>query len=469
MEPFGPFTAGETFRRIEHMFETCLDELEEVLGRLATDMHRLDGSGMPADGRSMARVLGALDRFRAIAAEAQVRFDVVEGWRDDGAVSLRGWLTGTAGLDRTAAATSARRTERLEVWPAVADAWVAGRLSGAMVDAIVAAVPARFVRRFADDAAVVVEVVAPLDAAGVATAMRQWVRCAESEDGPEDLRDRPSGVFVSSFADGRVAISGELSPVEGSIVDAALRVFDVPDTFDDVGELVGERRSIAQRNADALVAMSRFALDHRDGGGERGRFVPHVSLVVDIAEARASALRGAGVRTVDEVHARAVEKGWTAVETAWFVDAVTHHGDAVTSEGQLLDAAAISALGCDSVMQRVLLSGSRVLDLGREERTAPHWQRRAVVARDRHCRAPGCRTTARFCEVHHVDHWAEGGRTSVDRMVLLCGSHHREFHKEGYRMELDDDATFTVHSPRGWRRSTVPERREEVVFPLRRA
>lgn len=50
-------------------------------------------------------------------------------------------------------------------------------------------------------------------------------------------------------------------------------------------------------------------------------------------------------------------------------------------------------------------------------------------------------------------------------MVLLCGAHHREFHKPGYRMELDERSVFTVHSPTGWTRSTEPERIDETVFP----
>jgi hypothetical protein len=50
-------------------------------------------------------------------------------------------------------------------------------------------------------------------------------------------------------------------------------------------------------------------------------------------------------------------------------------------------------------------------------------------------------------------------------MVLLCGTHHREFHKPGYRMELSDQAEFIVHSPKGWCRSSVPERVETQIFP----
>lgn len=440
------------------MFEVCADELEEVVERIAA-------GGVPVEGSALVRLRRVVDRLEALTCEAQVRFDQCEAWRDEGAGSLRGWLAEECGLGRRRATESARRSERLESWPAVCEAWIAGRLRGAQVDAAVAIVPSRFVARFADDAAMVVDVIAPLDVAGTEAALRQWVRCAEADDGAAQLVERPSGVFVSTYHDGRLALSGDLSPVEGAIVDAALRVFDVPDPVDEHAELVGERRSMARRNADALVAMAKFALDHRDGAGEVGRFVPHVSLVIDVTELRAAALRGAGVHTVADVHRRSIERGWSEAERAWFTEALARHADGVTAEGQLLDAAAISALSCDSVVQRVMMSGSRVLDLGREVRTARHWQRRAVIARDRHCRAPGCRAKPRFCDVHHVDHWIEGGRTDVDRMVLLCGTHHREFHKDGYRMEFDADGVFTVHSPRGWSRSTVPTR-ESTYFPL---
>lgn len=435
-----------------------LDELEEVVGRIAL-------CGLPADGAAMVRVRAVIDRLEAMVCEAQIRFDALELWRDAGAGSLRGWLVDEGGLGRKGASAAATRSERLESWPEVANAWCEGRLTGAQVDAIVAAVPRRFVGRFAEDAAHVLDVVAPLDVVGTEAAVRQWVRCAESGDGADQFSERPSGVFVSSYFDGRLAISGELSPAEGAIVEAALRVFDVPDPVDERGEPIGERRSMSTRNADALVAMAKFALDHRDGGGASGRFVPHVSLVIDVSELRAAALRGAGVSTAADVRRRSVERGWSEVETAWFTEALAHHGDGVTAEGQLLDAAAISALSCDSVVQRVMMNGSKVLALGREERTARPWQRRAVIARDRHCRAPGCRQRPRFCDVHHVDHWIDGGRTDVDRMVLLCGTHHREFHKVGYRMELAADGRFTVHSPRGWSRSSMPER-EGLHFPL---
>ncbi|WP_255361051.1 HNH endonuclease signature motif containing protein [Kutzneria sp. 744] len=58
----------------------------------------------------------------------------------------------------------------------------------------------------------------------------------------------------------------------------------------------------------------------------------------------------------------------------------------------------------------------------------PKQIRRALIIRDRGCAFPGCCRRPRQCHGHHVQHWAQGGRTSLDNLVLLCGEHHRLMH-----------------------------------------
>jgi HNH endonuclease len=54
--------------------------------------------------------------------------------------------------------------------------------------------------------------------------------------------------------------------------------------------------------------------------------------------------------------------------------------------------------------------------------------RRALRARDRGCRFPGCQNR-RFVEAHHVHHWACGGETKLDNLILLCRRHHTLVHE----------------------------------------
>jgi HNH endonuclease len=75
-------------------------------------------------------------------------------------------------------------------------------------------------------------------------------------------------------------------------------------------------------------------------------------------------------------------------------------------------------------------AGGTVLDVGRKTRSIPPAIRRALEARDRKCRFPGC--TSRWCDAHHVVHWADGGPTRLENLMLLCRRHHRAIHEGGF-------------------------------------
>ena len=455
----GPGRSVDAASSVGLSFDQAFAEFEAAAARLVA-------AGVPADAGAILAVRSHLDRLSASVAEAEVRFDTAELWRDEGSGSMRGWLADAAGLGRRAASAQSARLRRLEQWPEVATAWEEGRLREAQVDVIVGVVPRRFAPLFAEQAATVVEALVPLDVAATEFAMRRWVQCAEAADGPEQFRGPANGLHLDRVLDGRFVLNGQFDGAEAAILRAALHDFDVPDPVDAEGNPIGAPRSLAERNADALIAACSFAISHREGASDSGRILPHVSLVVDIDELRASALRGAGVHDHAELERQADTHRWSAAERAWFTDSLDRRlpGDSVTFDGTHLDATATSLLTCDAVIQRVMVAEGKVLDMGREVRTATAAQRRAIITRDRHCRAPGCRTGPQHCDVHHVDHWINGGRTDVHRMVLLCGTHHRLFHRPGHRMELDDDGVFTVHSPRGWSRSTTPEHGGAVLF-----
>jgi hypothetical protein len=58
-----------------------------------------------------------------------------------------------------------------------------------------------------------------------------------------------------------------------------------------------------------------------------------------------------------------------------------------------------------------------------------------IIDRDRGCRFPGCPVgVVPFLEVHHLDHWLDGGRTDLDRMLCLCPHHHDRHHAGDYEM-----------------------------------
>ncbi len=88
-----------------------------------------------------------------------------------------------------------------------------------------------------------------------------------------------------------------------------------------------------------------------------------------------------------------------------------------------------------------------VLDVGRKTRTVSPALRRALTARDRQCRFPGC--SACHCDAHHLQHWAQGGATRLNNLLLLCRRHHRGVHEEGFTVRLGADGEARFAWPGG--------------------
>jgi hypothetical protein len=88
------------------------------------------------------------------------------------------------------------------------------------------------------------------------------------------------------------------------------------------------------------------------------------------------------------------------------------------------------------------------LDLGREQRLFATKQRLALAVRDGGCMFTGCSIPASYCEAHHCDHWwAEGGRTDIDRGILLCRHHHMLLHNNGWKITREGLGPFVLESP----------------------
>ena len=119
---------------------------------------------------------------------------------------------------------------------------------------------------------------------------------------------------------------------------------------------------------------------------------------------------------------------------------VTVHIDASDMTGHTGDGTAIPAetcrrLCCDAGITPVIEDADgATLDVGRKTRTIPAAIRRALDLRDGGCQFPGC-THTRFVDGHHIRHWADGGETRLDNLVLLCRHHHRLVHEGGFCCE----------------------------------
>ena len=90
------------------------------------------------------------------------------------------------------------------------------------------------------------------------------------------------------------------------------------------------------------------------------------------------------------------------------------------------------------------------LNLSRKHRLVQPALRRALEARDRGCRFPGC-SHERWLDAHHVVHWADGGETSLENTLLLCSSHHRLLHEGGFAIRADANGEWQFQNAKGMR------------------
>ncbi len=85
-------------------------------------------------------------------------------------------------------------------------------------------------------------------------------------------------------------------------------------------------------------------------------------------------------------------------------------GTAELGPADKLTAGEVRRLACTAQIIPAVLDGkSEVLDLGRSSRLFKPAQRKAMIIRDRECRAEGCTIPAAWCEAHHWGRpWAAG-------------------------------------------------------------
>lgn len=109
-----------------------------------------------------------------------------------------------------------------------------------------------------------------------------------------------------------------------------------------------------------------------------------------------------------------------------------------TENGTAIAAETARLLACDAaIIPAVLGSSSEPLDIGRATRSIPTGIGRALVLRDKQCAFPGCDRKARWTDAHHIQHWADGGPTALDNLVLLCRHHHHVIHHDDWTVAIE--------------------------------
>ena len=448
-------------------------------------------SSTPGDrGAQLAR-LG--DRIAELSARIQAatyellvligQFDERGGW--DGCVSCAQWLSWRAGLAPGAAREHVRVARALGQLPKLSDAMRRGEISYSKVRAVTrVATP--------DNEDDLLYVCQAGTAAHVERIARAWRRIDRSVEQAEERRQQASrGLRTWVDEDGMVVVRGRLTPEVGSLLRRALeaagdqaRRASLPDDGGEVGgeevaaggapanaPVDAEEPTFEQRQADAIGVVAEAALAgglDRGTAGDRHQVVLHVDAEA-LAERRDVPAGTPGARrrrtsgpcpgarpttAASDARSRA-RRPATSAPVPLASPAAAHQTVLDEAGGIHVSAETARRLACDAATLTMHHGpGGEILDVGRRTRTISPALRRALAARDRQCRFPGCGN--RRVDAHHIEHWADGGRTALDNLVLLCRRHHRAVHEEGFRVTLDAAGAVEFLGPDGRPRPEAP-------------
>jgi len=386
-------------------------------------------------------------RFLKLIAE----FDKREAWADEGIRSCAHWLNWKCGIALSAAREKVRVAQCLSDLPKTNEAFSEGIISYSKVRAI-----SRVATNNNED------FLLNIAKQGTASHMeilvrkfqqvkRQVKRTEVIKQADQDRKKKSheqiqhdSREMISYQDDnGMLIIHAKLPAEAGAIVvkaiDAILREHSVlennekeenvsaetsfEDKTEDIPTIKPVHLSFAKRRADALTTMAEhFIASNTNNEGIKtlaGHERCQIMLHVDIKTLQ----NHANCTTQHENHAN-------------------HHCN--LDNRQWLSPETAKRLSCDASLVTVLEDDKgKVLNIGRRSRTIPPAIVKALNLRDTSCQYPSC-CTSKHLDAHHIIHWANGGETRLNNLVMLCRHHHTKLHQGAFTIETKATGTKSL-------------------------
>ena len=358
-----------------------------------------------------AEITAATREFLRALAECDRHRD----WAEEGFASCADWLAWRIGVTRNTANEKVRTARALEDLPLISESMARGELSFSKVRALTrAATP--------DNEAELLGYARSASTASLERLVRGWKTLGRLEEAKaERLRHRLRRFSVFPSEDGTYVVRGVVSPEVGAMLMRAIEA--ASDALYRACPADEDEPEPEQLRADALGLVAERALAAGFGEGSGDTSAP------------ISGSRTERYQVVLHVEPETLrERG--------------EPGMSELDDGTRVSAETARRLSCDAAVVEVAKGpDGSVLDVGRRSRTVSPALRRALEVRDRGCRFPGC--GLRFTAAHHMEHWADGGETTLWNTVLLCRRHHRLVHEDGYRVVMDKDGQVVFFTPRG--------------------
>jgi hypothetical protein len=333
-----------------------------------------------------------LDVRLAATLRKLAEYDRSGDWRADGYANASAALQDQCRMDPGVAHGHVRLARRLEKFPEVAEAFGAGDISHGHARVIANAYTPTRAAELSNVETELVAAARELTPNDLTRAVKYVTDTIDGDGGAAaDKADIDDSACYMSFSAGKLHFNGSCDQLTGEAIVAAVNAEMARDLQPN------DPRSTPRRRMDALSFLCRLPLDRGELGESHG-VRPHITATVDVLD-----IPGVTAGTVAKIRVEARRNN--------------------------LSETMLELLLCDCDISRVIMAGrSEVLDVGRATPKVSPAQWKALVARDQHCQAPGCKRPPDHCQPHHIWHWTRGGPTDLNNLVLLCWNHHRERH-----------------------------------------
>ncbi len=430
---------------------------------------QVEAADLPAAAADLARAKAMLDA--ALVAVAG-RLQATDAATEQGWASAKDFLTHLTGGRKGAGGGLVRAAEQTRDLPQIRTALAAGEISLAQARVIagrVATLPrVEELRTGAADRLLDRVQQHGYDATDLDRTFPDVVRELDPDgallgndlDKPRQERGAHSARFLSFAADalGGVRIKGYATLEDAELVKTALMPLAAPQTTEP-GACGGNpatfgKRDDQGRRIDAGCPTPGCAHDGTDPRDSGARMWDALLEACDRL-ARTDNLphaHGASARiylTLDYEHLRhRLAAAGLPTNTSQNDTSRDEVGDGLLPSGDTLSATAVRRLACDAeIIPAVLGAEGQILDLGRTTRLVSTALWLALVLRDQHCAFPGCTRLPIACDAHHITHWADGGSTSLDNLVMLCRRHHTTTHHTPWTVHIHPDTRQPVWTP----------------------
>lgn len=417
------------------------EEQRQALEAARVVLTGLAGAVWQESSRELASLMGLLDEVTARAGAAKVAVAVEAASRgvvgESQCAGVRGWVREHAPSGVGGSAGQVARLVAAFTHPTSGASVETGLVRSAVCDAVVTAgVGVAVLDQYGKLSSRLQPGVGPTVVKQMIEAGRVW--------GPAGVARLRRGIIAHFGGDGelddlaaadaaQVELAGggsvdgiavyrlTLDAASKAVLEAAIGPLSRPQPVIDEasGRVVeADRRSAGQRRGQALVEVCRRAIAAAtgSGSGSGSGLKSMVYVTMGLEELRARVGAGSPVGSL--------------------------------AAGEVLAPERVRQIACEAgIIPVVLGSGTAIVDVGRVRRSFPSGMTRRLWLRDGRCSFPGCDIPAHWCDAHHLQHWVDGGATSIENAALLCGRHHTVVHTQRLHGQVSADGVVWNRVP----------------------